>query len=138
MMVMIIIVIRINILCRKKLDPEKFIGHHVVIYIWKIFSRKFVFTLNLLMIFELINYNVKKNKRKSNLKCLEKTSEESFFTYTSPLDDYLDQRLPGEQYNINQQCQLALGNQYQSYISKRSPFNVTKKKKILFYHFLLK
>ncbi|KAH9421106.1 hypothetical protein DERP_010044, partial [Dermatophagoides pteronyssinus] len=60
---------------------------------------------------------------KSNLKCLEKTSEESFFTYTSPLDDYLDQRLPGEQYNINQQCQLALGNQYQSYISKRSPFN---------------
>lgn len=55
---------------------------------------------------------------------MEKTSEESFFTYTSPLDDHLDQRLPGEQFNLNQQCQLALGNQYRPYISKRSPFNV--------------
>ncbi|OTF81072.1 A disintegrin and metalloproteinase with thrombospondin motifs family protein, partial [Euroglyphus maynei] len=69
------------------------------------------------------NLYVENFLQKSNLKCLEKTSEESFFTYTSPLDDHLDQRLPGEQFNLNQQCQLALGNQYRPYISKRSPFN---------------
>ena len=56
---------------------------------------------------------------------MEKTSDQTpFFTYTSPLDDHHDYRLPGEQYDLQQQCQLALGDQYQPYISKRSPFNV--------------
>ncbi|KAH7638453.1 a disintegrin and metalloproteinase with thrombospondin motifs family protein [Dermatophagoides farinae] len=43
--------------------------------------------------------------------------------FLNPLDDHHDYRLPGEQYDLQQQCQLALGDQYQPYISKRSPFN---------------
>ncbi|KAF7491490.1 A disintegrin and metalloproteinase with thrombospondin motifs 2 [Sarcoptes scabiei] len=66
--------------------------------------------------------------KKTDLKCLERTSDESFFLYTSQLDSNGENyphelRLPGELYTLNQQCQLALGDQYRAYITQRSPFN---------------
>lgn len=60
---------------------------------------------------------------------MERTSEEtSPFFYLNPSDGGLDTRLPGQQYTLNQQCQLALGNNYRAYIMKRSPFNVNRTK----------
>ena len=39
-----------------------------------------------------------------------------------PFDLNTDTRLPGEQYSLNQQCHLALGNGYRAYTNNKPPF----------------
>jgi len=60
-------------------------------------------------------------KRKANVKCLDDESDPG----RSELNFERSNRLPGEQYPPNKQCQLALGSQYTAYTSTREPFNVS-------------
>jgi hypothetical protein len=60
-------------------------------------------------------------KRKANANCLDDESNPG----SSELNFERSNRLPGEQYPPNKQCQLALGSQYTAYTSTREPFNVS-------------
>ena len=62
--------------------------------------------------------------RKSSMRCLETTRANQIKTFNDPFDENTDTRLPGEQYTLNQQCQLALGGGYKAYTSSKAPFQV--------------
>ena len=58
------------------------------------------------------------------MRCLESTRAEQMKRFADLFDHNRDTRLPGEQYTLYQQCQLALGTNYRAYNSNKSPFNV--------------
>lgn len=47
-------------------------------------------------------------------------------TFLDPFDAATDTRLPGEQYSLNEQCELALGKGYRAYTSAKAPFQVSR------------
>ena len=59
------------------------------------------------------------------MRCLESTRADQVKRFSDPFDHDTDTRLPGEQYTLNQQCQLALGNGYRAYTSNKAPFQVS-------------
>ena len=60
------------------------------------------------------------------MRCLESTRVDQVKRFSDPFDQNTDTRLPGEQYTLNQQCELALGNGYKAYTSNKTPFQVSK------------
>ena len=67
------------------------------------------------------------------MRCLETTRAElgsggrrKQSTFLDPFDAATDTRLPGEQYSLNEQCELALGKGYRAYTSAKAPFQVSR------------
>lgn len=59
--------------------------------------------------------------QKGQLKCLD--SEQN--NQIDSLYDLTKLRAPGQVYTINEQCRLAFGNNYSSFVSQQNPFNVS-------------
>lgn len=58
------------------------------------------------------------------MRCLESTRADQIKRFSDPFDAATDTRLPGEQYSLNEQCELALGKGYKAYTSAKAPFQV--------------
>lgn len=58
---------------------------------------------------------------RKQLQCLDVESSE----LTDSMYDLAKLRAPGQTYTINEQCKLAFGNNYTSFVTRQQPFNVS-------------
>lgn len=84
-------------------------------------SRKFPkVSIHNTVFVQVCHVNLYDSNSRGNGRCLDNDSPPP-----PDLDFTAVSRLPGDQYNTDIQCQLALGTQYKAYYSNKDPFNVS-------------